>query len=133
MNTVAAPFVNASALREQLQGAGYLADEALVTSAWLAQALQRKADAASITLSRITALDPSNANAHFSLGFVQLYRFKPWAAQPALDQAAQLTPANPTLRTLRAVAAAMQLDWGKALTLVRQNGFEVQKPRANKR
>ena len=86
----------------------------------LAQALQRKAAAAAITLSRITTLDPSNANAHFGLGFVQLYRFKPWAAQPALDQAAQLNPANPTLRTLRAVAAAMRLDLPQAHSLISQ-------------
>lgn len=84
----------------------------------LAQALQRKADAAAITLSRITKLDPGNANGHFGLGFVQLYRFKPWAAQPALDQAAQLNPSNPTLRTLRAVGAAMRLDIAKAHSLI---------------
>ncbi len=84
----------------------------------LAQALQRKADAAARTLSQITRLDPTNANAHLGLGFVQLYRFKPWAAQPALDQAAQLNPANPTLRTLRAVAAAMRLDLSGAHSLI---------------
>jgi len=86
----------------------------------LAQALQRKADAAALTLSRITRLDPGNANAHLGLGFVQLYRFKPWAAQPALDQAAQLNPANPTLRTLRAVAAALRLDLIEAHSLIQR-------------
>lgn len=84
----------------------------------LAQALQRRADAAALTLSRITALDPDNPSAHLGLGFVQLYRFKPWAAQPALDQAAQLNPANATLRTLRAVAAAMRLDLAGAHSLI---------------
>jgi len=84
----------------------------------LAQALQRQADAAAVTLSRITALDPGNANAQLGLGFVQLYRFKPWAAQPALDQAAQLNPANPTVHTLRAVAAAMRLDLAEAHSLI---------------
>ncbi|MFZ9463449.1 MAG: hypothetical protein ACO262_07550, partial [Vulcanococcus sp.] len=44
------------------------------------------------------------------LGFGQLYRCKPAAAQPALEHAAQRDPNNPTLRTLRAVAAAMRLD-----------------------
>ena len=84
----------------------------------LAQALQRKADAAALTLSHIAKLDPSNANAHLGLGFVQLYRFKPWAAQPALDQAAQLNPTNTTLRTLRAVAAAMRFNPIEAHSLI---------------
>jgi hypothetical protein len=86
----------------------------------LAQALQRQADAAALSLSRIVHLDPANANAQLGLGFVQLYRFKPWAAQPALDQAAQLNPANPTLRTLRAVAAAMRLDISEARSLIQR-------------
>jgi 4-amino-4-deoxy-L-arabinose transferase-like glycosyltransferase len=85
----------------------------------LAQALQRQA-AAALSLSRIVQLDPANANAQLGLGFVQLYRFKPWAAQPALDQAAQLNPANPTLRTLRAVAAAMRLDLSEARSLIQR-------------
>ena len=84
----------------------------------LAQALQRKADAAARTLSQITRLDPGNANAHLGLGFVQLYRFKPWAAQPVLDHAAQLDPSNPTLRTLRAVAAALRLDLAQTQSLI---------------
>jgi len=84
----------------------------------LAQALQRKAAAAALSLSRITQLDPGNANAQLGLGFVQLYRFNPWAAQPALDQAALLNPSNPTLRTLRAVAAAMRLDLAGAHTIL---------------
>ena len=84
----------------------------------LAQALQRHATAAALSLSRIGQLDPANANAQLGLGFVQLYRFKPWAAQPALDQAAQLEPANGTLHTLRAVAAAMRLNLAEAHSLI---------------
>jgi 4-amino-4-deoxy-L-arabinose transferase-like glycosyltransferase len=84
----------------------------------LAQALQRQAAAAALSLSRIVQLDPANANAQLGLGFVQLYRFKPWAAQPALDQAAQLEPANGTLHTLRAVAAAMRLNLAEAHSLI---------------
>jgi hypothetical protein len=84
----------------------------------LAQALQRQADAAALSLSRIVQLDPANANAQLGLGFVQLYRFKPWAAQPALDQAAQLEPANGTLHTLRAVAAVMRLNLAEAHSLI---------------
>jgi tetratricopeptide (TPR) repeat protein len=84
----------------------------------LAQALQRQADAAALSLSRIVQLDPANANAQLGLGFVQLYRFKPLAAQPALDQAAQLAPANGTLHTLRAVAAVMRLNLAEAHSLI---------------
>ena len=84
----------------------------------LAQALQRQAAAAALSLSRIVQLDPANANAQLGLGFVQLYRFKPWAAQPALDQAAQLAPANGTLHTLRAVAAVMRLNLAEAHSLI---------------
>jgi 4-amino-4-deoxy-L-arabinose transferase-like glycosyltransferase len=84
----------------------------------LAQALQRDAPAAARTLSRISQLDPGNAPAHLGLGFVQLYRFRPWAAEPALQQAARLDPRNTTLRTLRAVAAAMRLDLAKAHSLI---------------
>ena len=51
---------------------------------------------------------------------MQLYRFKPWAAQPVLDHAAQLDPSNPTLRTLRAVAAALRLDLAQAQSLIKR-------------
>jgi 4-amino-4-deoxy-L-arabinose transferase-like glycosyltransferase len=84
----------------------------------LAQALQRKAAAAAVTLHRITRLDPTNPSAHLGLGFVQLYRFKPWAAQSALDQAALLNPSNPTLHPLRVAAAALRLDLAEAHALL---------------
>jgi hypothetical protein len=76
----------------------------------LAQALQRHAGDAAISLQRIINLDPANPNAHLGLGVVQLYRFRPWAAQKALDQAARLNGPSSTLRTLRIVASALQLD-----------------------
>jgi hypothetical protein len=85
----------------------------------LAQALQRRADAASLTLQRIVSLDPSNPHALMALGFVQLYRFHPHQAQGALDAAARLDPADPTLRTLRIVASALRLDVPGALKLLR--------------
>ncbi|MFM8935727.1 MAG: hypothetical protein ACKOE9_01910 [Vulcanococcus sp.] len=84
----------------------------------LAQALQQHAPAAARTLSQISRLDPGNPQAHLGLGFVQLYRFRPWAAEPALEQAAALDPRNATLRTLRAVAAAMRFDLAKAHSLL---------------
>lgn len=76
----------------------------------VAQALQRKAAPAAHTLEHIHQRDPSNANALMGLGVVQLYRFKPWAAQQALDAAAKLMPDNPTLTTLRIVASALRFD-----------------------
>ena len=84
----------------------------------LAQALQRNAPAAARSLSQISQLDPGNPQAHLGLGFVQLYRFRPWAAEPALEQAALLDPGNATLRILRAVAAAMRFDLAKAHSLI---------------
>ena len=85
----------------------------------VAQALQRKADAAATTLQQIHQRDPANASALMGLGVVQLYRFKPWAAQQALDAAAMLTPDNPTLNTLRIVASALRLDLRRAQALLK--------------
>jgi hypothetical protein len=85
----------------------------------LAQALQRHADGAADTLRRIVSLEPTNPHALMALGFVQLYRFHPWEAQAALDGAARLDPANPTLRTLRIVASGLRLDLAGLLALLR--------------
>ena len=53
---------------------------------------------------------------------VELYRFRPWAAQAALDQAARIIPSGdptlPTLNTLRIVASALRLDLRQALSLL---------------
>ena len=73
----------------------------------LAQALQRQADAAALSLSRIVQLDPANANAQLGLGFVQLYRFKPWAAAEPIATASRLSPSNGPAKTLKKVQAAM--------------------------
>jgi hypothetical protein len=85
----------------------------------LAQALQRQADGAAASLARILPLDSSNPHALLGLAVVDLYRFKPGAARPLLERAAQLDPNNETLRTLRIVASAMGLDWGHALSLLK--------------
>ncbi len=84
----------------------------------LAQALQRQASDAAVTLQQLTQLDPRNPNALLGLGVVQLYRFDAGAAQVALNRAAQLDPDNPTLRTLRIVASALRLDLPQALSLL---------------
>jgi cytochrome c-type biogenesis protein CcmH/NrfG len=85
----------------------------------VAQALQRKADAAATTLQQIHQRDPTNASALMGLGVVQLYRFKPSAAQQALDAAAMLTPDHPTLNTLRIVASALRLDLRQVQALLK--------------
>jgi hypothetical protein len=73
----------------------------------LAQALQRQAAAAALSLNRIGQLDPANANAQLGLGFVQLYRFKPWAAAEPIATASRLSPNNGPAKTLKKVQAAM--------------------------
>ena len=94
----------------------------------LAQALQRQADDAANTLTRILELDPDNPYTLMGLGIVNLYRFKPSAARPLLERAAQLEPNNDalrTLRTVRIVADAMGLDWRRLLSLIRQSEASV--------
>jgi len=85
----------------------------------LAQALQRHAGDAAQTLQQVKRLDPTNPNALLGLGVVELYRFRPIAAQSALDQAAKMSPDNSTLRTLRIVASALRLDLPQTLSLLR--------------
>ena len=73
----------------------------------VAQALQRKADAAATTLATITRLNHNEPSAHLALGFIQLYRFKPWAAETPLNTAKSLDPGNPTVTILTRVQQAM--------------------------
>jgi cytochrome c-type biogenesis protein CcmH/NrfG len=84
----------------------------------LAQALQRKADAAAVSLEQLVRLDPHNPRPWLGLGVVNLYRFHPGEARQALDRAAALAPSDPTVHTLRAVAHGMGLDLLGALRLV---------------
>ncbi|MFZ9769664.1 MAG: hypothetical protein ACO3CT_07810 [Vulcanococcus sp.] len=85
----------------------------------LAQALQRHASDAALTLQELHRLDAGNPNALLGLGVVELYRFRPAEAQRALDQAAKMSPGNSTLRTLRIVASALRLDLPQTLSLLR--------------
>ena len=73
----------------------------------LAQALQRQADGAATTLARILPLDPTNPNALLGLGIVDLYRFKPWAAEKPLLMASKLSPSDPTIKLLLTVQKVM--------------------------
>ncbi len=88
----------------------------------VAQALQRHAGDAALSLRQLQRLDSGNPHALLGLGVVELYRFRPWAAQAALDQAARIIPSGdptlPTLNTLRIVASALRLDLRQALSLL---------------
>jgi hypothetical protein len=88
----------------------------------VSQALQRQAGDAALSLQRLHRLDPGNPNPLIGLGVVELYRFRPWAAQAALDQAARITAADApiaaTLQTLRIAASALRLDLRQALSLL---------------
>jgi hypothetical protein len=88
----------------------------------VSQALQRQAGDAALSLQQLHRLDPGNPNPLIGLGVVELYRFRPWAAQAALDQAATITapdaPIAATLRTLRIAASALRLDLRQALSLL---------------
>ena len=74
----------------------------------LAQVLQRDADGAIAALEKATALDPDNAFAHAELAFVNLYGWRPWAAQKALDRAIELDSEVPEFQTLNIVTALMR-------------------------
>jgi predicted Zn-dependent protease len=80
----------------------------------LAQALQRKADLAAGTLITITKRDSTTISAQLALGIVQLYRFKPWAAEEPLNKARSLDPKNSTLKTLTIAQKLMSGQFGKA-------------------
>ena len=74
----------------------------------LAHVLQRDAPGAIAALEQVTELDPENAHAHAELAFVNLYDWRPWAAQKALDRAIALDPDVPEFKTLNTVTALMR-------------------------
>ena len=74
----------------------------------LAQVLQRDAKGAIAALEQATELDPDNAFTHAELAFVNLYGWRPWAAQKALDRAIELKPDVPEFKTLNIVTALMR-------------------------
>lgn len=79
----------------------------------LAQILQLKADAAIASLETLTERDAGNPYAHAYLGFVNLYAFRPRAAQAALEPALALAPDSPEIQGLSALAALFQGNlWG---------------------
>ena len=79
----------------------------------LAQVLQLKVDAAIATLEQLIKQDPENPYAHAYLSFVNLYAFRPNAAQAALTPALELAPNSPEIQGLSAIAALFQGNlWG---------------------
>ncbi|MEB3341177.1 hypothetical protein [Okeania sp.] len=80
----------------------------LLYSLALAQVLQKDAEGAIATLTRITDLDSHNPFAYAYLGFVYLYNLNPGAAEIALQSALKLDPHQPEIRSLNGIAALMR-------------------------
>jgi hypothetical protein len=80
----------------------------------LTQVLQRRVQPLLETLGKIAQLDAANPYAWTYLGFVHLYNFQPQAAEKALEIAEGLTPSLPEVKTLKALASAMQLNLPQA-------------------
>ncbi|HEY9646717.1 MAG TPA: phospholipid carrier-dependent glycosyltransferase, partial [Chroococcidiopsis sp.] len=74
----------------------------------LTQVMQRQAKGAIATLERVAQLDPDNPYVHAYLGFVNLYAFRPKAADAALTTARALDPDSREIQGLSAVAALMR-------------------------
>ncbi|MBD2074413.1 glycosyltransferase family 39 protein [Phormidium sp. FACHB-592] len=84
----------------------------------LSQALQRRVQPTLKTLEYLTGLDAQNPHLWMYLGIVRLYDWQGQAAEQALNMAEQLQPLLPDLKIMRAIAAAMQLNLSKTLTLL---------------
>lgn len=80
----------------------------------LARVLQRRVEGAIAALERVVQLDKQNPYAYTYLAFVNLYGFRPGAAQSALDIARTLQPNSREIQALSAIAAFMRGNLGKA-------------------
>ncbi len=80
----------------------------------LADVLSRKVNRAIAAFQRVTQLDSKNPHAYAYLAFVNLYDFRPKAAQTALKSALTLNPNLPELHALNGVAALMQGNFMQA-------------------
>jgi 4-amino-4-deoxy-L-arabinose transferase-like glycosyltransferase/tetratricopeptide (TPR) repeat protein len=74
----------------------------------LANALMRQVNPAIAALQKATQLDSQNPYAYAYLAFVNLYDFRPGAAQTALQSALKLNPASPEVQALTSIAFLMQ-------------------------
>ena len=74
----------------------------------LAQVLQLKVNEAIASLEQLVQQDAANPYAHAYLGFVNLYAFRPRAAQAALDPALEIASDSAEIQGLSAIAALFQ-------------------------
>ncbi|MEO0853709.1 MAG: phospholipid carrier-dependent glycosyltransferase, partial [Cyanobacteria bacterium J06648_11] len=74
----------------------------------LARAQQQAVPETIATLQRAVELDGDNPYAHALLAFVQLYRWRPRAAQPSIDAALALQSDDETIQLLNGAAALMR-------------------------
>ncbi len=74
----------------------------------LSQVLQLKVQEAIASLELLAQQDADNPYVHAYLGFVNLYAFRPRAAQAALAPALEMVPESPEIQGLSAVAYLMQ-------------------------
>ena len=80
----------------------------LLYSLALAQVLQKDAEGAIATLTRVAQLDSQNPFAYAYLAFVYLYNLNPGAAKIALKSALEIDPHQPEIRLLNGITALMQ-------------------------
>lgn len=74
----------------------------------IANVLKRRVEPAIASLERVVQLDSKNPFAYAYLAFVNLYDFRPAAAQTALNTAISLDPNIPELQVLSGVASLMR-------------------------
>ncbi|MDB9528681.1 glycosyltransferase family 39 protein [Oscillatoria sp. CS-180] len=89
----------------------------------LSQVLQLKVDEAIASLQQLVQQDADNPYAHAYLGFVNLYAFRPGAAQNALQPALEMAPDSPEIQGLSALASLFRGNlwgaWQKGRTAIR--------------
>ena len=74
----------------------------------LRHVLKRQIEPAIAALQKVVQLDSKNPNAHGYLALVNLYAFRPKAAQPSIEQALKLNPNQPELHLLKGIASLMR-------------------------
>ena len=74
----------------------------------LANALMRQVNPAIAALQKATQLDSQNPYSYAFLAFVNLYDFRPGAAQTALQSALKLNSTSPEIHALTSIASLMQ-------------------------
>ncbi|MGK7905249.1 MAG: phospholipid carrier-dependent glycosyltransferase [Hormoscilla sp.] len=87
----------------------------------LSKILQQNVEGAIAALKQVQQLDPQNPYVHAYLAFVYLYDWRPGEAEKALQWAHALNPNLPEIRTLRGIAALMQLNLPKAWHYLSEN------------